>query len=231
MLGGFFIYLLCFLIPTIFHFYTAIQIVLKHRQNTNQKQRIIAFLGSPLSSNSTKESLQELGLKMKKNGVAIDIIDYGTENRGNTDILSGLIEAIDTEAHPSRLITIESGNNNGVFLLDALKSKVPELFNRSNSSSGGTDGFGAGDGFDFDPELDPELAMALKLSMEEEVNRQKAVKATETDDNSAEAAADQSGDDAKMEESEEIDENDEELMLARAIALSMEQAAKEDQKN
>lgn len=168
---------------------------------------------------------------MKKNGVAIDIIDYGTENRSNTEILSGLIESVDTEVHPSRLITVESGNNNGIFLLDALKSKVPELFNRSNSS-GGTDGFGAGDGFDFDPELDPELAMALKLSMEEEVNRQKnsaaaAVKTT------SEGQDDTANDDKMTEddfENAEEDENDEELMLARAIALSMEQQAKEGQK-
>ena len=183
-----------------------------------------------MSSATTKESLQELGLKMKKNGVAIDIIDYGTENRSNTEILVGLIESVDTEAHPSRLITIESGNNNGIFLLDALKSKVPELFNRSSSSSGATDGFGAGDGFDFDPELDPELAMALKLSMEEEVNRQKSVKVVKSDE-----VQDDTANDDKMtaedDNSEEVeDENDEELMLARAIALSMEQQAKEERK-
>lgn len=157
---------------------------------------------------------------MKKNGIAIDIIDYGTENRGNTEILSGLIESVDTEAHPSRLITIENGSsNNGVFLLDALKSKVPELFNRSGSS-GATDGFGSGDGFDFDPELDPELAMALKLSMEEEVNRQK---------NAASAAnKEKETVDDKMQEDEKDAEDDEELMLARAIALSMEQEAKKE---
>lgn len=159
---------------------------------------------------------------MKKNGVSIDIIDYGTENRGNTEILSGLIESVDTEAHPSRLITVESAsNNNGVFLLDALKSKVPELFNRSVSSSGATDGFGAGDGFDFDPELDPELAMALKLSMEEEVNRQKNTSASIASSNTE-------GDDKMMQEKEAEVEDDEELMLARAIALSMEQEAKKE---
>lgn len=169
---------------------------------------------------------------MKKNGVAIDIIDYGTENRSNTEILSGLIESVDTEAHPSRLVTVESGNNNGIFLLDALKSKVPELFNRS-SSSGGTDGFGAGDGFDFDPELDPELAMALKLSMEEEVNRQKnsdaAAKSTESQDDASIDDKMTSATEDDLENAED-DENDEELMLARAIALSMEQQAKEGQK-
>ena len=77
-------------------------------------------MGSPLGPNSTKEALQELGMKMKKNGVAIDIIDYGTENRSNTEILAGLIESINTEAHPSCLVTIENSNN-GIFLLDAFE--------------------------------------------------------------------------------------------------------------
>ena len=161
---------------------------------------------------------------MKKNGVAIDIVDYGTENRSNTEILSSLIESIDTEAHPSRLITIENSNN-GIFLLDALKSKAPELFNRSgNATSGGMDG---GDGFDFDPELDPELAMALKLSMEEEMNRQKAVSGNSELANSVDT---EMNEEHFEDANEGVDEEeDEELMMARAIALSMEQAKEQQQ--
>lgn len=212
------------------------KIVLKHRQNTNQKQRIIAFLGSPLNSETTtKESLKELGLKMKKNGIAIDLIDFGTENRSNTPILEGLIEAVDSEAQVSRLITIEtdnSGGSSGTFLLDSLKSKVPELFNRSNSSNNELNG---GDGFDFDPEMDPELAMALKLSMEEEVNRQlKEVNTNEKTENENENSIneDEEDDDDDHDHDIKIDEeeDDEELLLARAIALSMEQEKSEEKK-
>lgn len=182
-------------------------------------------MGSPLGPNSTKEALQELGMKMKKNGVAIDIIDYGTENRSNTEILAGLIESINTEAHPSRLVTIENSNN-GIFLLDALRSKAPELFNRSGSNANSGGGMDGGDGFDFDPEMDPELAMALKLSMEEEMNRQKAAASS-----SAGEAAAETGTNANANENDEMveDEEDEELMMARAIALSMEQAKEHEQ--
>ena len=178
-------------------------------------------MGSPLGPNSTKEALQELGMKMKKNGVAIDIIDYGTENRSNTEILAGLIESINTEAHPSRLVTIENSNN-GIFLLDALKSKAPELFNRSGSNANSGGGMDGGDGFDFDPEMDPELAMALKLSMEEEMNRQKA--AASSNPGEAETDKNENENDEMVE-----DEEDEELMMARAIALSMEQAKEHEQ--
>lgn len=54
-------------------------LVLKHRQNKNQKQRIIMFVASPIK-HSTDEMVL-LGKKLKKNNVAIDIISFG-----NTDI-------------------------------------------------------------------------------------------------------------------------------------------------
>ena len=210
---------------------------MKHRQNTNQKQRIIAFLGSPLNlETSNKESLKELGLKMKKNGIAIDLIDFGTENRSNTAILEGLIEGIDSEAQISRLITIEAEQksvSSGTFLLDSLKNKVPELFNRSANNE-----LNGGDGFDFDPEMDPELAMALKLSMEEEVNRQLK---EEVNNNTEKKSVEQNAEnlnnndgsdvdhDIKIDQENENEENDEELMLSRAIALSMEQEQEKSQ--
>lgn len=62
-------------------FVTAVNIsmlLLKHRQNKNQKQRILLFVASPVK-NSTDE-LVLLGKKLKKNNVAIDIISFG-----NTD--------------------------------------------------------------------------------------------------------------------------------------------------
>lgn len=54
-------------------------LVLKHRQNKNQKQRIILFVASPVKHSTDEMTL--LGKKLKKNNVAIDIISFG-----NTDI-------------------------------------------------------------------------------------------------------------------------------------------------
>lgn len=45
------------------------QLVLKHRQNKNQKQRIVCFVGSPVSA--TKKQMETLGKNLKKNNVAI----------------------------------------------------------------------------------------------------------------------------------------------------------------
>lgn len=56
----------------------AIQIAtlsLKHRANKNQRQRIIAMVASPLTE--TAKELEAIGKKLKKNQIAIDIINLG----------------------------------------------------------------------------------------------------------------------------------------------------------
>lgn len=53
------------------------QLSLKHRQNKNQRQRIIVFVGSPVQEEEA--ALVKLGKKLKKNSVAMDIINFGEE--------------------------------------------------------------------------------------------------------------------------------------------------------
>lgn len=65
------------------------QLSLKHRMNKSQKQRIIAFVGHPI-----RESLatcQELGQRLKRNNVAIDIINFA--NPENIQKLEALVNA------------------------------------------------------------------------------------------------------------------------------------------
>lgn len=194
---------------------------MKHRQNTNQRQRIVVFLASPLQTGS---SLEEFGKKLKKNGLAVDVIDFGTENRSNTVQLEGLINAVDSEAAPSRLVSIAPAP--GQILLESIIAVAPEVVGRvGGSGAGGSEG---GD-FEFgvDPELDPELAMALKLSMEEEMARQKR----ESGSADGNEAGNDEGDQAQAQQQEEQEMNedeDEEMMLAKAIAMSMEQSQQGD---
>jgi len=49
---------------------------LKHRANKNRRQRIIAMVASPVQE-SAKE-LEALGKKLKKNQIAIDVVNLGT---------------------------------------------------------------------------------------------------------------------------------------------------------
>lgn len=67
------------------------QLALKHRQNKNQRQRIIVFVGSPLGVD--EKSLIKLGKKLKKNNVAIDVISFG-EEEDNDPRLRTLVETV-----------------------------------------------------------------------------------------------------------------------------------------
>jgi 26S proteasome regulatory subunit N10 len=69
------------------------QLALKHRQNKNLRQRIIAFVGSPLPDSLDEKTLVKVGKKLKKNNVALDVICYG-EWEGNEARLKALVEAV-----------------------------------------------------------------------------------------------------------------------------------------
>ncbi|KAJ3312735.1 hypothetical protein HDV04_002699 [Boothiomyces sp. JEL0838] len=196
------------------------QLVLKHRQNKNQRQRIIVFVASPVEQD--EKTLVKLGKKLKKNNVAVDVVNFGQEKE-NTDKLAAFIEAVNSNDN-SHLVTIPPGPH----LLSDVLLTSPII----QGEDGPPPGFGGGN-FEFgvDPSLDPELAMALRMSLEEEQARQaRAQGNTETsastgvpqqspeDEELAAALAlsmgvnDQAGD-VEMTEDDEI---------ARAIALSME---------
>ena len=51
------------------------QLALKHRKNKNGGQRIIIFVGSPIKEDV--KALQKLGLLLKKNSIAVDVIIMG----------------------------------------------------------------------------------------------------------------------------------------------------------
>ncbi len=168
---------------------------MKHRQNKNQRQRIIAFVGSPLEED--EKSLVKLGKKLKKNNVAVDIVNFGEEGE-NTAKLEAFIEAINSSDN-SHIVTIPPGPH----ILSDMILTSPIVSGEDGPPPGF--GGGGGEGFEFgvDPSLDPELALALRISMEEEKARQEATSKPEPKDEKLE------GDD----------------MLAQALAMS-EPAAK-----
>lgn len=67
------------------------QLALKHRENKNQRQRVVVFVGSPLDD--SKDELVKLGKRLRKNNVFIDIVTFGEEGMGNDDKLNALVEA------------------------------------------------------------------------------------------------------------------------------------------
>ncbi|NXR18192.1 PSMD4 ATPase, partial [Cinclus mexicanus] len=174
-------------------------LALKHRQGKNHKMRIIAFVGSPV--HDSDKDLVKLAKRLKKEKVNVDIINFGEEARtppapqkppnpfpshttpraptipqipgfsflnsqeANTEKLTAFITALNgKDGSGSHLVTVPPGPS----LADALISS-PILA----GEGGAMLGLGASD-FEFgvDPSADPELALALRVSMEEQRQRQ-----------------------------------------------------------
>ncbi|WFD35524.1 proteasome regulatory particle base subunit rpn10 [Malassezia cuniculi] len=141
------------------------QLALKHRMNKNQRQRIIAFVASPVDSSD--EELALLARRLRKNNVSVDIISFG-EVLTNGDKLQRFIDALDNRGS-SHLVNV---SNSSLLLSDVIMSSP--LVMGEASSSGGAASLNP-----VDPNEDPELAMALRLSLEEEQARRRAAESNE----------------------------------------------------
>lgn len=151
-------------------------LALKHRQDKNQRQRIIVFNGSPIAD--SEEGLVKLAKRLKKNNVAVDIVSFG-EDEENSSKLRSFVDAVNSGEN-SHLLTIPAGPR----LLSDIILDSPILMGEAGDGAGpsgsGGDGAGGGEGgrggfeFGVDPSMDPELAMALRMSLEEEQARQRA---------------------------------------------------------
>ncbi|XLR00156.1 hypothetical protein S83_066354, partial [Arachis hypogaea] len=84
------------------------QLALKHRQNKKQQQRIIVFAGSPLKHE--KKVLEMIGRKLKKNNVALDIVNFSEEDEGKTEKLEALLAAVNNN-DTNRIVHVPAGTN------------------------------------------------------------------------------------------------------------------------
>jgi len=156
------------------------QLALKHRQNKKQKQRIIAFVGSPVTA-SDKE-LETLGKNLKKNSVALDLVSFG-EVEENAPKLEKLMNALNS-SDTSNLLEAPVGPK----LLSDLLLSSPIINPDGEAGAAGGEG---GNGFEFgiNANDDPELALALRISMEEERARQQQTEGGAPAEGAAPAAA------------------------------------------
>ncbi|KAJ1605117.1 26S proteasome regulatory subunit 5a [Cryptosporidium canis] len=147
------------------------QLALKHRLNKNLRQRIVCFVGSPLEDDLTEKQLEKLGKVLKKNNVSIDVISFG-EIIPNRERLQALVNAANND-NSCNFVEVSAPTN----LADALMAS-PIVLGEGGASMMDLDGIGGSSadasGFEFgiDPNADPELYMALRMSMEEERIRQ-----------------------------------------------------------
>lgn len=223
------------------------QLALKHRENKNLRQRIIVFVGSPLQGQGADErEMVKLAKRLKKNNVAVDFVAFGDGVEEETNVLKAFVENT-ANSDNSHLVSVPPGTHllSDVIISSPILSEDRGIPPEAMGDVGGASGSG-GANFEFgvDPSLDPELALALRMSMEEEQARQAAEEQTRQSAGDAHPQAESAGVDKDdeamlaqalaMSEHNDIDmgeeqdeEMDEEEAIARAIQMSMKQEEKE----
>ncbi|KAM3142044.1 hypothetical protein pb186bvf_005917 [Paramecium bursaria] len=151
------------------------QLALKHRINKKQQQRITAFVASPVEDSD--EQLVKIAKLMKKNNIAVDIINFGEQNESHLMKIKLFHENVDKDNNSS-LINLKPG----------LSQIYEALITLIQNQQGGQDGQVGNQGqqnlfnnFDNpDPNMDPELAEAIKLSLMEQQNQTQGQNQPET---------------------------------------------------
>jgi len=169
------------------------QLSLKHRMHKNHRQRIVVFICSPILED--EKDLIKVAKRLKKEKVNLDIVSFG-EDEANQAKLTAFINTLNgKDGSGSHLVRISSGNN-----LDQALRQSPII---------GDDGPVGGAFAMDDAETDPELAMALRISLEEQRARQDTDGGAEQENTGAAAPA----------ETEAMDED--RAMLNAALSMSM----------
>jgi 26S proteasome regulatory subunit N10 len=211
-------------------------LALKYRQNRNQRQRVVLFVGSPVDADEA--TLVKLGTKLKKNNVALDIVLFA-----NLEVNEQKLGAFVAAAN--------SGGNSNMVVVPPGPLALADVLIASPVFAGDGDGAvgsgfaaaaaagaaaaarqmgaaGAGE-FDFegvDPTLDPELALALRVSMEEERARQErqaaeAAARGETDAAMADAPPQAAASQPVPAAVGDVDMSADDALLQQALAMSV----------
>jgi len=198
-------------------------LALKHRCGKNHKTRIVVFVGSPITDES--KEMVKVAKKLKKEKVNVDIVSFG-EHELNNEKLDTFIKTLNgKEGGSSHLLTIPSGD-----MLSGAIGSSPILVEEGGASMAATGGDFGG----FDDQMDPELALALRVSLEEQRDRQQqqnnapppvnneAAAAEDDDDAMLRAALEMSMATDGQQQEESPAHMTEEEQLAYALRLSME---------
>lgn len=185
--------------------------------NKAQRQRIIAFCGHPITE--SLEQCEDLGKRLKRNNVAIDIINFA--NPDNVEKITALINACNNSSN-SHFMDVPMGISmiTDVLFTSPILNGDEAGVDQAAGAGGNPGGAPAGGQFaahgGINPDLDPELAMALKISLEEEAARLKKDEPEKPADNATPqqpvGTADQPMAEAPAAE-EDSEEHDEEYYL------------------
>ena len=186
-------------------------LALKHRKNKRGGQRVILFVGSPITAE--EKAMKRVGKLMKKNNIALDIISIG-ENASNQAKLEGLLEAVNKNEN-SHYVEVSPGT----IASDVIRQSAI-VGGSSSSGAGGSGGDNFAEFGGIDPNLDPELAMALRVSMEEARQQANAGDSNANDNSTSNSSSAPANMDLQGGE-------DEDALLQQALQMSMAAAAEE----
>jgi 26S proteasome regulatory subunit N10 len=192
-------------------------LTLKHRQNKNQKQKIVLFVGSPITH--PKEEMLQTARKLKKMNIGVDVISFGPVDL-NRDILNQFVETV-KNANNSSLLEVPVG----FFIMDSLFSSpimTGDAYNDNNvnqdNNMGGSN-VGGGDNIPSSnqslgmSQFERDINLAIQQSMEEEEKRKEEKDKINQDKKPLLKSIN--------ENVEEEDEEDEEAALERAKQMSI----------
>jgi len=226
------------------------RLALKHKRNSKQEKRIIAIVCSPITSEV--KTLMRTAKDLKKNGLSLDIICFGVPEEHDSETVKKLRDMVAAcnKADSSHFVHL-SEETHANALHDVIVSSaiiqgfapIPVQAQQqapAAAAPGGEHIEGMPEGID--PNTDPELYHAIRLSIE--MHRQQM-----ENDAANQEAPDANGGDAAMENAEAVQapassdpapapapandaandgEEEEDDELLRAIALSMQEEEGDD---
>lgn len=200
-------------------------LALKHRQGKNHKMRIVVFVGSPI--NSDEKELVKLAKRLKKEKVNCDVVSFG-EDSENNPLLTSFVNTLNGKENTSggsHLVSVPAGGC--VVLSEALISSPIIGGDGAGPSGSGLSPFE----FGVDPNEDPELALALRVSLEEQRQRQEEESRRQQTTTEGEGGKTGEAQNTGMERAlamslgREAMELSEEEQIALAMQMSMQQEA------
>jgi 26S proteasome regulatory subunit N10 len=206
------------------------QLALKHRKNKNGGQRIIVFVGSPVTEELA--ALQKTGKLLKKNNVAVNVVSMG-ELESNNEKLTEFVNAVNSNDNSSFVVVPPGMTPQDAIMSSPIMEGAVGVGGGAGTGMPGGGGGGGGDDFGIDESMDPELAMAMRISMEE---HRAAAASSSSSSEGGESNADSAGAAASSSSSSSSEggaagefggasaagEEDEDALMQQALALSMQ---------
>merc|ERR1719499_2875692 len=168
------------------------RLALKHKRNPKQGKKIIVIVCSPITTEP--RTLTRMAKDLKKNGLAMDIICFGVPEEEETNTVTKLRDMIEACKSGDNCHFVHLPSDKDITLEDAIKSSpiihggfnnIPPAAAAAPAAAGGDAAPAAIDGMDIgiDPNVDPELYHAIRLSLEEQRQEMEAAAQNDGGDN------------------------------------------------